>query len=320
MHILVTGAAGFIGSHVTERLLSLGHAVTGFDNFNPFYDPAIKRRNLFAARQSSQFTLMEADLRDADALLDCTTRHPIDAVIHLAAMAGVRPSIEQPALYSAVNIQGTVNVLEACRAGGISRLIFASSSSVYGANREIPFRESDRVDHPISPYAATKKAGELLCHTYHHLHGISIACLRFFTVYGPRQRPDLAIHRFTDLIEKGQPLPFFGDGSSRRDYTYIDDIVQGVLGALHWVEAGSAPRYDVFNLGESHTSSLDDLVRLLENALGKKATLKRLPDQPGDVPITFADVSKARQLLGYAPKVGMEEGLARFVDWYRAGK
>jgi UDP-glucuronate 4-epimerase len=317
MRILVTGAAGFIGSHLTEHLLAEGHEVAGLDNFYPFYDPDIKRHNLEAAHASGRFQLLEGDLRDERFLARSFDACQPDVLIHLAAMAGVRPSIQDPGLYFDVNVRGTLNLLEQCRQGGVRRILFASSSSVYGANPDVPFRETDRVDNPISPYAASKKAGELLCHTYHHLHQLSIACLRFFTVYGPRQRPDLAIHKFARLIDAGKPIPFFGDGTTRRDYTYIDDTVAGVLGALRWVSAPGSARYDLFNLGESRTVALSELVELLEAALGKKAILQRLPDQPGDVPITYADIRRARAQLGYDPQVPIEEGIQRFIAWFR---
>lgn len=319
MRILVTGAAGFIGSHLTERLLHEGHLVWGLDNLNSFYDPQVKRQNLEVARQSPHFHFREGDLRDEACLADIFGTFQPERVIHLAAMAGVRPSIADPGLYFDVNVRGTLNVLEAMRKAGVAKMLFASSSSVYGANPKVPFSEDDRVDNPISPYAATKKAGELLCHTYHHLHGMTIACLRFFTVYGPRQRPDLAIHKFARLIQKGAPLPFFGDGSTRRDYTYVDDIIGGVMGGLHWLDRDAAPRYDLFNLGESRTVPLHELVSLLEKGLGRTATLQHLPEQPGDVPITFADVSRARAHLGYQPQVPIEEGITRFIAWLQGG-
>jgi UDP-glucuronate 4-epimerase len=239
------------------------------------------------------------------------------AVVHLAAMAGVRPSIENPLLYNDVNIGGTLNILEACRSHQIKRIAFASSSSVYGNNEKVPFSEADPVDHPISPYAATKKAGELICHNYHYLYDMSVACLRFFTVYGPRQRPDLAIHKFTRLIEAGEELPFFGDGSTRRDYTYVTDTLQGILGSLSWLEQ-ETPVYDVFNLGESQTVTLARLVELLERTLEKPVTLKRLPMQPGDVDCTYADITKAKAVLGYDPKIKVEEGIPHFVEWFRS--
>lgn len=318
MRLCVTGAAGFIGSHLTECLLQQGHEVIGLDNFHPFYAPAIKRANLATALTSPLFTLVEGDLRDEGLMHSLFERTRPDVVVHLAAMAGVRPSIQQPGLYYDVNVRGTLNLLEGMRRANLRSLVFASSSSVYGKNPKTPFSETDFVDNPISPYAATKKAGELLCHTWHHLQDMSIACLRFFTVYGPRQRPDLAIHSFARLMRAGKPLPFFGDGSTRRDYTYVDDIVKGVLGAIAFVSPDQPVRYDVFNLGESRTVALHELVSLLEQALGCRAELNRLPDQPGDVPLTFADIRKAREILGYHPDVPIEEGIARFVAWLRA--
>jgi len=323
--ILVTGGAGFIGSHLCETLLAEGRRVVLFDNFNDFYDPAIKVANLSAVRRAAaasggRLTVLKGDLRSAaDLERAFFALGPAEgaAVVHLAAMAGVRPSIENPLLYNEVNITGTLNLLEACRRFGVKRLAFASSSSVYGNNEKVPFAESDAVDHPISPYAATKKAGELLCHNYHHLYGMSVAALRFFTVYGPRQRPDLAIHKFARLISENRPLPFFGDGTTRRDYTYITDTLQGVTGALRWLETADSPVYDIFNLGESRTVELSTLVRLLGEALGSEPELNRQPMQPGDVVCTFAEIGKARRVLGYAPKVAIEEGVVRFVEWFR---
>ena len=325
--VLVTGGAGFIGSHLAEALLEQGRQVVVFDNFNSFYDPALKGANVAALRQTARRTnsplrVLKGDLRSPADVARAVARLGAGAdaaVVHLAAMAGVRPSIEQPRLYRAVNIDGTLNLLEACRRAGIHRLLFASSSSVYGKNTKVPFAESDPVDAPISPYAMTKKAGELLCHNYHHLYGLSIACLRFFTVYGPRQRPDLAIHKFARLLAAGRPIPFFGDGSTRRDYTYVTDTLQGILGALDWVEAAPEPRYDIFNLGESQTVTLTRLVELLGASMGLTPQLDRQPLQPGDVLCTFAEIERAKGVLGYQPQVGIEEGIRRFVSWFRAG-
>ena len=322
--ILVTGGAGFIGSHLCETLLRQGRHVVLFDNFNDFYSPAIKMANLEAVRRTAaetegHLTLLRGDLRSpGDLRRAFLALGSSDAsVVHLAAMAGVRPSIENPLLYNQVNVTGTLNLLEECRRSGVKRLAFASSSSVYGNNEKTPFAETDPVDLPISPYAATKKAGELLCHNYHHLYGLSVACLRFFTVYGPRQRPDLAIHKFARLISEDRPLPFFGDGSTRRDYTYITDTLLGVTGALRWLEKEQRPVYEIFNLGESRTVELSDLVRLLGEAMGSEPELKRLPMQPGDVLCTYADIAKSRGMLGYAPEVAIEEGIGRFVRWFR---
>lgn len=311
---LVTGAAGFIGSHLCEALLARGDTVVGLDNFDDFYSPAIKRANLSAAMRSDRFRLVEGDIRDA-AAVDAAIGSGVDIIVHLAARAGVRPSIEQPLLYQDVNITGTGVLLEAARRHGIRKFIFASSSSVYGNSPKVPFSETDNVDRPISPYAASKKAGELICHTYHHLFGIDITCLRFFTVYGPRQRPDLAIHKFARLIEAGQPIPVFGDGSMRRDYTYVGDIVAGVLAAMDRIGG-----YHIYNLGNSSPVSLAELIEALEKALGKRAQIQRLPVQPGDVERTYADIETSRRELGYAPATPLAEGLAAFVAWMRGGE
>jgi UDP-glucuronate 4-epimerase len=310
MNVLVTGGAGFIGSHVVEVLLKRGCTVTVVDDFNDFYEPAIKRRNVEGFR--GKVRLIEADIRDQKALHSAFDGSSFAAIIHLAARAGVRPSIAQPQLYTEVNILGTQNLLELAREFGVKKFVFASSSSVYGVNQKIPFQEDDPIFQPISPYAATKLAGEALCHVQHHLHGLDIACLRFFTVYGPRQRPDLAIHKFTGAILRGKTVEVYGDGSTRRDYTYIEDIVQGILACLDR-ELG----FEVINLGESRTVELRELVQLIEKAVGKKAQLRQLPLQAGDVPITYADITKAKRLLGYNPQINIEDGITRFVDWFR---
>ena len=311
MKAFVSGAAGFIGSHLTERLLKEGWTVTGVDNFDEFYDPGIKRRNLAGCLSNPSFRLMEADIRDQNAMQEAISADT-DVIVHLAARAGVRPSIAEPLLYMDVNINGTVVLLETARKRGVGRFIFASSSSVYGNNRKVPFSEDDNVDFPISPYAASKKAGELICHTYHHLVGIAINCLRFFTVYGPRQRPDLAIHKFARLIEAGKPIPVYGDGTMMRDFTYIDDIINGVMAAIE-----RCTDYEIFNLGESQPISVNNLISELETAMGKKAIRESRPLQPGDVDRTYADVAKARVQLGYRPSTDIQTGLARFVEWLR---
>lgn len=318
MQILVTGGAGFIGSHLCERLLAEGHKVINLDNFCDFYDAKVKETNIRNCMDNSMYHLMRGDIRDEQLLAQLFEDHDIDAVAHIAAMAGVRPSIETPKLYSDVNITGTQNLLEACRKNNVKRFIFASSSSIYGNNSKVPFSEKDRVDHPISPYAATKKACELLCHTYHHLYDISMICLRFFTVYGPRQRPDLAIHKFTKLLSDGKELPLFGDGTTSRDYTYITDIIDGVTAAIDYTESGK--HYEVINLGESKTISLKEMVSTLEEELGIKGSYKWLAMQPGDVMQTYADVSKAENLLNYHPQVSFKEGIASFIDWYKKNK
>jgi UDP-glucuronate 4-epimerase len=314
MSVLVTGAAGFIGSHFTERLLANGEDVVGLDLFDEFYDPAVKEQNLTAARDHDGFRLVRGDIRDPALLADLPDG--IETIVHLAARAGVRPSIADPVLYTDVNVRGTMNLLALARERGVGRFVFASSSSVYGNNDKVPFSEQDRVDHPISPYAATKKAGELLCHTSRHLDGISCICLRFFTVYGPRQRPDLAIRKFTRLMSEGRTIPMFGDGSTERDYTYIDDILQGIEGALRFVRENDAA-YEIVNLGESRTISLKEMIRVLGEELGVEPKIERLPLQPGDVTRTFADVSRARELFGYEPSTEFRDGIRRFIAWWR---
>jgi UDP-glucuronate 4-epimerase len=312
--ILVTGGAGFIGSHLVDKLLSEGvWRVTVVDDFNDFYSPDIKRSNISGHLAHPNYRLVEGDIRDDAMLAELFAKTKFDVIAHLAARAGVRPSLEEPKLYAETNINGTVNLLELAREHGIKQFVFGSSSSVYGVNEKVPFAEDDPIFHPISPYAATKAAGELICHTYSHLYGIRCVCLRFFTVYGARQRPDLAIHKFSRLISSGKPIQVFGDGSARRDYTYVDDIIQGVRAAIDYDKS----LYEVFNLGESQTTELSELIRLIEDALGEKAIIDRQPDQPGDVPATFADISKARRLLGYSPATKIAEGIPKFVEWFR---
>jgi UDP-glucuronate 4-epimerase len=311
MRALITGAAGFIGSHLCERLLADGWTVVGADNFDDFYDPQIKRRNISDCLENENFRLIEADIRDGDAM-DKIIGGDIQIIVHLAAMAGVRPSIAQPLLYADVNINGTMVLLELAKKHGIDNFIFGSSSSVYGNNEKVPFSEDDNVDFPISPYAATKKAGELICHTYHHLCGMSITCLRFFTVYGPRQRPDLAIHKFAKLIEQDKPIPVYGDGTMMRDFTYIDDIVNGIVAAMD--RCGG---FNIYNLGESEPITVNDLIAEIEKALGKKAVREYLPPQPGDVERTYADITKSVRELSYNPKTSIQAGLANFTDWLR---
>jgi UDP-glucuronate 4-epimerase len=311
--ILVTGGAGFIGSHLVDRLLSEGEwRVSVVDDFNEFYDPAIKRANVSRHKKNRNYRLFETDIRDQSALKPVFAEHAFDCIVHLAARAGVRPSLEQPLLYAETNINGTMNLLELAREHGLKQFIFGSSSSVYGINAKLPFSEDDPIRQPISPYAATKAAGELLCHTYTHLYGMRCVCLRFFTVYGPRQRPDLAIHKFARLISENKPIPVFGDGTTRRDYTFIDDIIAGVRSAIDY----SGSEYEVINLGESRTVELRELISLLEKELGAVARVDRQPLQPGDVPQTFADVSKARRLLGYNQQTQIEEGIKKFVAWF----
>jgi UDP-glucuronate 4-epimerase len=313
MNFLVTGGAGFIGSHVCERLLLSGHSVWAFDDLNDFYDPQLKRRNLRELQTLAKpFEFIYGDLTDPQALEELFGSVKFDQVIHLAARAGVRPSLEEPALYQRVNVEGTVNLLEAGRRARVRKFVIASSSSVYGVNSKVPFSEEDPIFHPISPYAASKLACEALGHVYHHVYGLDIVMLRLFTVYGARQRPDLAIHKFARLMQAGQPVPVFGDGSTARDYTFITDTVAGILACTER-EFG----YEIYNLGESETVTLNRLLELLEAALGKKAIIDRKPPQPGDVPLTCANISKARQQLNYQPKVKIEQGIPRFVEWFR---
>jgi UDP-glucuronate 4-epimerase len=337
MKALITGAAGFIGSSMSERLLRDGWEVVGVDNFDDFYDPKTKRWNVAGCLKNKNFQLIEADIRDGNAM-DKAVGNGVEIIIHLAARAGVRPSIAQPMLYADVNVNGTMVLLEAAKKHKVGKFIFGSSSSVYGNNKKVPFSEDDNVDFPISPYAATKKAGELICHTYYHLYGICVTCLRFFTVYGPRQRPDLAIHKFAKLIEQGKPIPVYGDGSMMRDFTFIDDIIDGTVAAINRLTSHACPErsrgepqttnhksrvtshgFNIYNLGNASPISVNDLVAKIEKALGKKAVREYLPPEPGDVERTFADITKAASELGYNPKTTIEEGLAKFVEWLRSG-
>lgn len=316
-NILVTGGAGFIGSHLVDSLLADGGwQVTVVDDFNDFYSPEIKRNNIAHHQTNENYKLFETDIRDAESLEKIFAETKFDVIVHLAARAGVRPSLSEPKLYTETNVNGTVNLLELAHQHDIKQFVFASSSSVYGINSKIPFSEDDRIYQTISPYAATKAAGEFLCHTYSHLYGMRIVGLRFFTVYGARQRPDLAIHKFSKLITEGKPIPVFGDGTTRRDYTYIDDIIQGVRGAIDYNQSN----YEIFNLGESQTTELRELIEVLEENLGKKAVIERKPMQPGDVPVTFADISKAKNLLGYNPTTKIREGIPKFVEWFLSSK
>ncbi len=315
--ILLTGGAGFIGSHVAEALLRQGAQLTIVDCLDDFYSPAWKRANLEDVRRTGNFEFSDCDICDFEKMRALFASARPEIVVHLAARAGVRPSIERPRLYERVNLTGTVNLLELGREFGVSKFVFGSSSSVYGATSRTPFSEAYLELQPISPYAATKLAGELICYTYSHLFALPIVALRFFTVYGARQRPDLAIHKFVALMEAGLPVPIFGDGTTGRDYTYVDDIVAGVLASLDYAPAGAAP-YDVFNLGNSHPVKLNEMVALIEKATGKRALREQKPMQPGDVPLTWADVSKAEKLLGYRPATRLEQGLEKFVAWYRA--
>lgn len=313
-NLLITGGAGFIGSHLVDRLLTIDvERVTVIDDFNDFYDPSIKRDNIRDHLKDPRYSINEVDIRDRAALEQTFKANNFDCVVHLAARAGVRPSLSEPQLYTETNINGTLNLLELAHSSHVKQFVFGSSSSVYGINAKVPFSEDDPIRQPISPYAATKGAGELLCHTYSHLYGLRCVCLRFFTVYGPRQRPDLAIHKFAKLISQHKPIPVFGDGSTRRDYTYVDDIIDGVMAAIDYDQTN----YEVINLGESRTVELNELISLLEKELDTHAIIDRQPPQPGDVPQTYADISKARALLGYQPKTQIEAGLHRFIEWFR---
>jgi len=310
MRILVTGGAGFIGSHLVESLVASGHTVAILDDFNDFYDPRIKHANI--AGFAKDVAVHHLDLRDKVSVRNLFHREKFEVIAHLAARAGVRPSIHYPQLYYDTNVTGTLHLLEAARLTGVERFIFASSSSVYGASKIVPFSEDQHLTQTLSPYAATKIASEFLCSTYSHLYQLRIVALRYFTVYGPRQRPDLAIHQFTRHIHSGQPIEQFGDGTTRRDYTYIDDVIQGTMAALHYEGA----RFDIFNLGESDTIQLKDLIVAIEKSLGKKAIINQMPEQPGDMPLTCADISKARNLLGYNPTTPLSEGLPKFTEWF----
>ena len=311
--ILITGGAGFIGSHLCERLAAEGREVICLDVFDSFYSKKVKLRNIDSLKDAANFHLYEGDIRDPAVLEDLFGHHRVEAVVHLAARAGVRPSLEMPRLYTDVNLTGTATLLEHARNFKVGRFLFGSSSSVYGNIDRIPLVETERTDEPVSPYAATKRAGELLTYTYHHLYGMDVSCLRFFTVYGPRQRPEMAIHKFTRLIDQGEAVPLFGDGSSARDYTFVDDIVAGIVAALE-----RSRGYEIFNLGRSEVVSLKDLIGHIEAALGKKAKIVFQSEQPGDVRQTCADLTHSRKGLGYEPQIGIQEGIRRFVEWYRA--
>ncbi len=317
MLIFVTGAAGFIGSHLSERLCARGDAVIGYDNFDPFYPRAEKERNLAKLRSEARFTFVEGDIRDADKLEQVFGQKHPEVVVHLAALAGVRPSLAEPARYADVNVTGTQRVFDASRAHGVSRFVFGSSSSVYGGDSQPPFKESDPCLTPLSPYAATKRANELMLYTAHQLYAVDITCLRFFTVFGPRQRPDLAIHKFARLMAANKPIQLYGDGSTSRDYTYVDDIIDGVVAAIDQPR-GAAPGYRIYNLGGSRTTTLKQLLDMIAKAVAMKPTIEWLPEQPGDMKRTLADVALSSKELGYAPKVSMEEGIRRFADWWRS--
>ncbi|MFQ5474850.1 MAG: GDP-mannose 4,6-dehydratase [Candidatus Nanoarchaeia archaeon] len=311
-NILVTGGAGFIGSHVCEALLDRGDSVVCIDDFNDYYSPELKHKNLERITKNPRFHLVVGDIRDIAQLQNIFEETKPDKVIHLAARAGVRASIKDPLLYQEVNVSGTLNLLELARQYDIKNFVYASSSSVYGENKTMPFSEKDRVDNPLSPYAATKRAAELMCSTYHHMYGMNISCLRFFTVYGPRGRPDMAPYKFMDLVMHDKPIPKFGDGSSSRDYTYVNDIVQGIFGALDG-DFG----FEIFNLGNSAPVSLNDFISTMERVTGKKAEIDQKPVPSTDVPATYADLSKSRRLLGYDPKIGLEDGLTKMFEWYK---
>lgn len=312
MSVLVTGGAGFIGSHTCDALLARGDEVVCVDNFNDYYDPEVKKANIAGCIEHQGFRFYTADILNQETLQQICLENDIGGIIHLAARAGISPSLDDPNIYHEVNIRGTLNILELARQREIQNLVFGSSSSVYGGNTKVPFAETDKTDRPISPYAATKKAGELLCHTYHHLYGIDISCLRFFTVYGPRGRPDMAPYIFTRAIAEGSTISRFGDGTSSRDYTYIDDIVAGVIAALD-----ADHDFEIFNLGNSEPVELNEFIRVIEEVVGRDARIRQLPEQPGDVSITYADITKAKEMLGYDPQTGIKEGMQRFYDWYK---
>jgi len=312
MRILLTGGAGFIASHLAERLLRDGHSLVIVDDFNDFYDPKLKRESIEVLRRAGKFDLVEGDIRNSSLVDSLFANRKFDQVVHLAARAGVRPSIKDPQLYVDTNVTGTLNLLEAARRARAPKFVLGSTSSVYGVNSKVPFSEDDAILHSISPYAATKLCAEQLCHNYHHLYGMEVVIPRFFTVYGPRQRPEMAIHKFTQAVFRGEPIERYGDGSMRRDFTYVSDIVDGVHAAMQ-----RNFQFEIFNLGDSNTVELKYLIGLIEKAVGKKAKIKQLPEQPGDVPITYANIDKARRLLGYEPKVKIEEGIERFVRWYK---
>jgi UDP-glucuronate 4-epimerase len=311
MHYLITGGAGFIGSHLSERLLSDGHEISCIDNFNDYYDPNIKEKNVKTSQDFISYHLIRGEILDEELLEKIIKQNKVDCIVHLAARAGVRPSVLQPKLYEEVNIRGTINLLELAKKYNIKKFILASSSSVYGNNKKVPFSENDPVDNPISPYAATKKACELIAYTYSALYNISVSCLRFFTVYGPRQRPDMAIHKFTKLIASGYEIPIFGDGKVKRDFTYFSDIIDGIVRSIERCSG-----YNIYNLGESQVIELMDLVTLIEKYLGKKAKINWQPRQPGDVEITYADVTKAKSELGYNPQINVETGIKLFINWF----
>ncbi len=311
MKILITGGAGFIGSHLSEALIGKGEEVVAIDNFNDFYDPAVKRENIKELLKNSAFSLYEIDIRETEKVKEVFGAERPDVVCHIAARAGVRPSIEDPVLYEEVNCLGTLNILEAIKGLKIKNFVFASSSSVYGVNSKVPFSEADPVERPISPYAATKRAGELMCYTYSHLYNIPVTCLRFFTVYGERGRPDMAVAKFTRLIHEGKKIPLYGDGTAKRDFTYIEDIIRGVTAAVYKPSA-----YEIINIGGSRTVEVKRLISLIEENLGHKAEIDELPPMPGDVPITYADTGKARRLLGFEARVRIDEGVRRYVEWF----
>lgn len=313
---LITGGAGFIGSHLADRLLSEGNKVIVIDNFNDFYNPAIKRKNVYQHLNDKNYILYENDIRDKQAVNKIFSENSIDCVIHLAAYAGVRPSIENPILYEEVNCGGTINILENAKNYGVNKIVLASSSSVYGNCKSVPFRETDQVDFAISPYAATKKSNEVMGHVYHKLYKIDMAFLRFFTVYGPRQRPDLAINKFVRLMINNEAIPLFGDGTTKRDYTYVSDIVDGIMASINWVQ-NNTNVYEIFNLGNSNPVSLIDMIKTIEKKLEIHAIIDKLPMQKGDVDITYADISKANTILGYQPKVSFDEGIENFITWYK---